>query len=267
MFEAKFQAANVLKKLVDAIKDLVVNANWECSPSGIMMQAMDSSHVSLISMQLNKDGFADYRCDKNLTIGLNLAHLAKILKCANDKDSVTMSTTEDGDTVSFLFESEGRSATFELKMMDIDAEHLGIPETEYKCKVAMNGGEFSRITKDLSQFGDACTISVVKKSISFTVKGDMGTAKIVREKNQVKSEDDSDKKKSTDELSIDMEEETELLFALRYLNNITKATPLSDQVHLNLSRDVPLMVEYKIENLGSLQYFLAPKIEDEAEAE
>jgi proliferating cell nuclear antigen len=31
MFEAKFDQASVLKKLLDAIKDLVTDANWDCS--------------------------------------------------------------------------------------------------------------------------------------------------------------------------------------------------------------------------------------------
>ena len=52
-------------------------------------------------------------------------------------------------------------------------------------------------------------------------------------------------------------------FALRYLNFFTKATPLSSTVILNLSKDVPLVVEYRIEEAGHIRFYLAPKIEDE----
>ncbi len=31
MFEAKFEQAALLKKLLDSIKDLVIDANWDCS--------------------------------------------------------------------------------------------------------------------------------------------------------------------------------------------------------------------------------------------
>lgn len=48
----------------------------------------------------------------------------------------------------------------------------------------------------------------------------------------------------------------------RYLNSFTKATPLSAQVCLSMSADVPLVVEYKIENMGHLRFYLAPKIDD-----
>ena len=58
-----------------------------------------------------------------------------------------------------------------------------------------------------------------------------------------------------------------LTFALRYLNFFCKATPLSPQVTLSMSADVPLVVEYKIgDNAGYVRYYLAPKIEDEADS-
>eukprot|EP00967_Tisochrysis_lutea_P046989 scaffold57175_cov35-Tisochrysis_lutea.AAC.3 len=60
-----------------------------------------------------------------------------------------------------------------------------------------------------------------------------------------------------------MEEPVCLNFALRYLNFFTKATSLSDTVILSLSADVPLVVEYRINELGHIRYYLAPKIEDE----
>ena len=47
-----------------------------------------------------------------------------------------------------------RISDFELKLMDIDSEHLGIPDTEYAAVVRMPATEFSRICKDLSNIGD-----------------------------------------------------------------------------------------------------------------
>lgn len=38
--------------------------------------------------------------------------------------------------------------------MDIDSEHLGIPEAEYHAIVKMPSSEFARICKDLSTIGD-----------------------------------------------------------------------------------------------------------------
>ena len=42
-----------------------------------------------------------------------------------------------------------------------------------------------------------------------------------------------------------------------------KAATLSNSVKLSLSSESPLVVEYKIEEIGSLRFYLAPKINDE----
>lgn len=38
--------------------------------------------------------------------------------------------------------------------MDIDSEHLGIPDAEYQSIVRMPSAEFARICKDLGSIGD-----------------------------------------------------------------------------------------------------------------
>ena len=42
---------------------------------------------------------------------------------------------------------QDRVSEFELKLMDIESEHLGIPETEYKCTVKLPAAEFQRIIR------------------------------------------------------------------------------------------------------------------------
>lgn len=49
---------------------------------------------------------------------------------------------------------EDRVSDFELKLMDIDSEHLGIPDTDYCATVTMPAAEYARIMKDLSSIGD-----------------------------------------------------------------------------------------------------------------
>jgi len=46
--------------------------------------------------------------------------------------------------------------------------------------------------------------------------------------------------KEEEAVIIEMQEAVTLTFALRYLNFFTKATPLSSQVSLSMSADVPL---------------------------
>lgn len=56
-------------QVVEAIKDLIEDANFDCNNSGFSLQAMDSSHVSLVALSLRADGFEHYRCDRNVSMG------------------------------------------------------------------------------------------------------------------------------------------------------------------------------------------------------
>lgn len=69
MFEARLVQGSLLKKVIEAIKELVTDANFDCTESEFGLQAMDSSHVSLVALKLEKDGFDHYRCDKPLSMG------------------------------------------------------------------------------------------------------------------------------------------------------------------------------------------------------
>ena len=66
-----------------------------------------------------------------------------------------------------------------------------------------------------------------------------------------------------DAIVIEMNEPVALSFALRYMNSFTKATPLSDTVTISLSSELPVVVEYKVAEMGYIRYYLAPKIEEE----
>jgi proliferating cell nuclear antigen len=73
----------------------------------MMLQAMDSSHVSLVALNLRSDGFQLFRADRPFSMGMNLNHMAKMLKCAGKDDTLTMRADEASDLVTFLFESPG----------------------------------------------------------------------------------------------------------------------------------------------------------------
>ncbi|KAG9029146.1 proliferating cell nuclear antigen, partial [Tulasnella sp. UAMH 9824] len=87
MIEAKMESPVVLKKILDAIKELVSDANFECNEEGLKLQAMDNSHVALVAVELNAESFLKYRCDRPMPLGVNLASLTKVIKCAKDDDT------------------------------------------------------------------------------------------------------------------------------------------------------------------------------------
>lgn len=258
MFEARLGQGVLLKKILDSVKDLVSDANWDCSSQGITLQAMDSSHVSLVSLLMRSDGFEEYRCDRNINLGINMSSMTKIMKCAGNDDIITIRSGDQPDAATFTFESPDRDkvAQYEMKLMDIDGDHMGIPDTEHDAVVKMPASEFQRICRDLSTIGESLEISVTKEGIKFAASGELGKGNVTLKQNSSVDDDGNS-------VTIEMNDNVTLTFAVQYLNTFTKATPLADFVTLSMSAEVPLMVEYRIESMGYVRYYLAPKIEEE----
>merc|ERR1719220_659027 len=208
-------------------------------------------------MILRADGFSPWRCDNNCQLGINLQNLNQVLKCMGSRDEVQIQYKEGGDDCEFIFKSpeEDRVSHFSLKLMEIDSEHLGIPDTEYKTTVKMPSSEFQRICRDLAVLGDTLTIGVSKNDVQFSVSGEIGKGEMT-----VRASTASDEEEGTDIVCAEPVTQT---FAMRYLNFFTKATVLSKSVTLSLSPEVPLMVEYPVDEIGYVRYYLAPKIEED----
>ena len=162
---------------------------------------MDNSHVALVSLMLEKDAFAEFRCDRDMTLGMNLGSLQKIIKCANNDDNCKLSANEDADTLNLQFQGKSKSiypcftsiqskhtkipslgaariGEYEMKLMDIDSEQLGIPETEYDAKISMPSGEFAKIMRDLKDLGESVRIEATSEGVKFTAEGEIGTGSV-----------------------------------------------------------------------------------------
>lgn len=184
--------------------------------------------------------------------------MAKIFKCSSGDDTVTIKAQDDADVVSFMFETKKQEkiSDYEMKLMNLDQEHLGIPETDFSCVIRMPSAEFAKICRDLSQFGESIVISCTKDGVRFSSGGDIGTA-------NVKIAQTVNFEKEDEAVTIEMQEPVTLTFACQYLNSFAKATPLSARVQLSMSENVPLVVEYPVPDLGHLRFYLAPKIEED----
>merc|ERR1712194_623420 len=152
---------------------------------------------------------------------------------------------------------EDRISEFDLKLMQIESEHMEVPEQHYKVTAKMPSAEFQKICRDLKEFGETMQIKASKEGITFSVQGDMGSGNVMLKPRE------SDKPE--EKVSLSVLEPVTATFALRYLVNFAKAAPLCGTVELGLGPDAPLLVRYNLENAdnGHLQFYLAPKLTSE----
>merc|ERR1712167_323650 len=164
-----------------------------------------------------------------------------IFKMCGPTDSLKLRYQNEADTVNFQCESgeDDRIADFELKLMQIESEHMEIPEQQYKVVAKMPSSEFLKVCRDLKEFGETMQIQASKDGLRFSVQGDVGTGNVVLKPRESEKEEEK--------VSLTVHEPVTATFALRYLANFAKAAPLCGSVELSLGPDSPLSVKYDLD--------------------
>lgn len=228
----------VFAKIIDGIKDLCNDGNIDFSDSGILMQVMDASHVSLCSMLMRVNLFKSYNCPQPMSLGINFKTLAMMLK--NAKGSLKLKS--NGNKLELTVQKLTGTAHYTMNLMDIDSEHLAVPQTEYAAVCVLSSDIFGKVMKDLSDFSDTCTLNI-GETLSVSAKGDMGMVEW----------------KADDCKCVVHSETAPLQFSLRYMSLFSKCA-VSPQVIISMSPDMPICLAFVIEQHGFMKFYLAPKI-------
>ncbi|ESX02155.1 Proliferating cell nuclear antigen [Ogataea parapolymorpha DL-1] len=258
MLEGKFEEASLLKKVIESIKDSVKLCNFNCSQSkGITVQAIDDSRVLLIALKIDSGSFQEFRCDRDLVLGLDLESLSKILKQGNNEDYLTIIAEDSPDSLLVVFEDKkkDRISEFSLKLMDIDSDVLTIDDMEHDCSITMPAYEFAKIARDMKTLSESLQIIITKDSVKFNAEGQIGSGSIILKPH-------TDMEKPDESIKIELNQPVVLTFGAKYLNDIVKATALSSTVTIKLTDKAPALFEYRLPS-GYLRYYLAPKFDDE----
>lgn len=141
---------------------------------------MDSSHVALISLLLKAEDFSPYRCDLNIALGVNLTSLEKAMECTANEDIITLKAENSPYMLNLVFESPESNllGEYDINLVDIDQEHLVIPDTEYAATISMPSLELKRILHNFSSFSESVTIEASKDGVKFSCQGDIGNGSV-----------------------------------------------------------------------------------------
>ena len=113
---------------------------------------MDSAHVCLVSVSLEAEGFDKFKCERAVSLGVDMDSMSKVMRCAAKDDIITLSAASASpDTLKFTFEAadQERVSEYEMKLMTIEEEHLAIPDTEYTAIVTVSMRNFYSLKRRL----------------------------------------------------------------------------------------------------------------------
>jgi len=232
-----FEDGSVFTKIVDGIKDLCPDGNIDFSSEGMHMQVLDTAHVAMCSMVLRTNLFQTFVCPKPMSLGVNFKTLAMMLK--NSKGRLELKST--GNKLEVRVQKLTGTAQYSMNLMNIDSEHLALPEVEYPAVCVLSSVTFGKVMRDLSDFSDTCMLHI-GDTMSVVASGDVGKVSW-----------------TADDCVCNVISEVEgLEFSLRYLCLFSKCA-VSVKVVLGMSPEMPLSVTFPIEH-GFMRFYLAPKV-------
>ena len=237
--------AGVLKCLLECTKDLWTSANIVFRDDGMHLQAMDSSHVALASLTLTPAAFSLFCCPKQATLGINFDSLSTVLRNCATEDQIKFEFVVDSDHITIL---RGEERQWELKLLEIEEERASIPDQSYDVSASIPSFGFQKCMRDLKDLGgETVTISVSESGVACSVDGHIGRGTASMK----------------DGVNIDGEMDSRCSYPLKYLSAFAKGSSLCPMVRMRMGKETPMCLTHDVQGHGSLEFYLAPRIEDD----
>ena len=169
--------ANVIKRLVEALKEILVETNISITKEGIKLIAPNPDLTIIVDMILNAESFEVYECTKDLKIGLNIMHLFKLTRTIVNGDTLTLYIDNDDETyLGIRIENEEYSKTteYKLNLIDIDEEDIGLgdEESNYRYVITVPSSQFQKICREANNLAETIEIKSVEKQLIFVCTRD-----------------------------------------------------------------------------------------------
>ena len=114
MFRAKLKQGIIFKKLIESIKELVQDVDFNISEKGIYLETMNKENIVLVTLNLSAEGFEEYQCANPIKIGISIPNLTKALHCGGNEDSLTLSCEDEPSKLNILFENESKFKIYKI---------------------------------------------------------------------------------------------------------------------------------------------------------
>lgn len=247
IFYCKTTDAHILKILFKLLHNNIKTACFSITPKGIGLCMTDSNRRTLIKLEMLAQEFNLYEMSEpNINIGVNVNHMYRLLKSNKKKDSMVLYIREDSPLdlgIQVFSRSDGsRITNSSIRIQNIQNLEIMIPEG-YSHWLLVPSSEFCKVCKNMLSMSKTITISAVKYAIQFVCNlGNVYSRKEILGEN------------------VDQDEFQNPLFQddfdTEQLQRIIEITGLSNNLSIHCANNLPLCVETKIGNLGTITLYI-----------
>lgn len=252
MFKAKIDDAKFLKDILTAVSTIVGEATFNITSSGMQLRAMDASRVALVDLTLPEKTFTEFKCDKQMSLGIDINNLLKLIKKATKENIITLSL-DDTDARMAVSIKGKYSRRFEVPVLTSEATEVPEIKVAYHTSAKMMVDGLKDVVDDAS---------LVAEHMKFEAEGIdkvyiNATGDLMKVKIRLTKGDDV-------LIEMDSKEDSKGQYSILFLNEILKASSATAQmVDVDWSTDMPLRLSFNVEREAKIIFNLAPRVDPE----
>ena len=254
LFEIRTVQSGAFRTLIEALKEILTEANLEFDSTGIKIIDVDETHTVLTYLRLHADRFEGYYCPAKHILGINMIYLFKLIKTLSNNDSLTLFLpASNPNKLGIRAENaeKGTTHTWMMKLFDTNIQNIELPNIAFTSTIHMPSSDFQKICRDFNALAEKLEITSSNSDLIFRCVGDFVDGETI-----IMSNNQSGIEVKRNENSNEI---VQGMFELKYLVLFTKCTNLCPTTVIYLRNDFPLVLKYMVANLGEIRLLLAPQ--------
>jgi len=252
LFEIRTVQSAAFRTLIEALKEILTEANLGFDSTGVKVIDVDETHTVLTFLRLHADRFEYFYCPAKYVLGINMIYLFKLIKTLSNNDSLSLFLpASNPNKLGIRAENaeKGTTNTWMMKLFDTNVENIEFPNISFTSIIHMPSTDFQKICRDFNALAEKLEITSSNSDLIFRCVGDFVDGETVMMSNQ----------QSGIEVERKTSEIVQGMFELKYLVLFTKCTNLCTSIQIFLKNDYPLVLRYMVANLGEVRLVLAPQ--------
>lgn len=225
------------------------NVKFQCTKDGIMTQCLANASTCIVKITIDPLYFAEYKCEKDHVIGVNIKLLHTILKKCTKEDSLCLKTKEN--VLLMTISNDSNVTTYEIKLIDLEQDLLEIPQLEYNFSCLITPAVL-KTWKDMME--------ITGESIGFKPKNP-----VVGESNvlEITSHNENHSMKRLEKMNFNIfQEPTSFKLSNKSMSMICSMLMFKTDLYMSYQNNTPIEFSFELKHI-KIESWFAPMMDME----
>jgi len=238
-----------LSDVIAALRTIVDESKLRFDDDGLRSRAVDAANVAMVDVTVPSGGFERLDVDDETTLGINLETLADVLGMAESGDVLIAELNAETKKLELSFPGTGLEYTCALIDPDAIRQEPDIPDLDLGGEFVVPGRAIDRGLSAADLVSDHIRFEgVADDTLRLSADGDTDTVDLEIDDTLIDGE-------------LTGDDQTESLFSLEYLTDITRPIGNDSAVTVDLGSEMPVKLHFGMGDDIDVEAMIAPRIQ------